>query len=73
MLEVAMLGSATAPPPAGKPLRNEALPTSPPVGVAEGALVCARVVALTPSDSRNAMTAARIMPLYIGRLRRGCE
>ncbi|MBV9018326.1 MAG: hypothetical protein JO058_21960 [Alphaproteobacteria bacterium] len=66
VLELAMLGSATAPPEAGKPLRSEALPTSPAVGVAEGAEVCARAVAVTPRDNSKARTRARIMPLYIG-------
>jgi len=59
--EFATLGGAIAPPEAGKPLRNAALPTLPLVGVADGATVCAAAGAASPSDTRTAKAALRIM------------
>lgn len=58
---LATVGNATAPPEAGNPLRCAALPTSPPVGVAEGAEVCAAAGAASPSKSSKAMVNLRII------------
>jgi hypothetical protein len=63
--EFCTVGKATAPPPAGNPLRSVALPTPPVVGVA----VCARAVETRPMDSRKANPALRIMAGYIMRQR----
>jgi hypothetical protein len=63
--EFCTVGKATAPPPAGKPLRSVALPTPPVVGVA----VCARAAETRPMDSRKANPALRIMAGYIMRQR----
>jgi hypothetical protein len=65
--EFCKLGSATAPPPPGNPLRSVALPTAPVVGVAEGAAVCASVDETTPIDRKKANPKLRIMPGYIMR------
>ena len=65
--EFGKLGSATAPPPPGNPLRSVALPTAPVVGVAEGAAVCASVDETTPIDRKKANPKLRIMPGYIMR------
>jgi hypothetical protein len=55
------LGNATAPPPAGNPLRCAALPTAPLVGVAEGAVLWAAAAAASAIDSSKANPAVRIM------------
>jgi hypothetical protein len=59
--EFCTLGNATAPPPAGKPLRRAALPTAPVVGVAEGAVVCANAGETRPIDRKKANAGMRIM------------
>jgi len=63
--EFCTLGSATAPPPAGNPLRSVALPTVPVVAVA----VCATAVETKLSDRRRANPALRFMGGYIMRQR----
>jgi hypothetical protein len=55
--EFCTLGNAAAPPPAGNPLRNVALPTPPPVGAA----VCARADETRPIDRKRANPELRIM------------
>ena len=59
--EFCTLGNATAPPPAGKPLRRAALPTAPVVGVAEGAVVCASAGETRLIDRKKANAGMRIM------------
>ena len=55
--ELCTLGSATAPPPAGSPLRSVALPTFPVVGVA----LCARAVETSPNHRKKANPQLRII------------
>jgi hypothetical protein len=55
--EFCTLGSATTPPPAGKPLLSVALPTFPVVGVA----LCAGAVETRPIDRKRANPELRIM------------
>jgi len=56
--EFEIVGSATAPPVVGKPLRVEALPTAPFVEVA----VCAAAGMAMPSSRAMARSDARVMP-----------
>jgi hypothetical protein len=62
VLELPITGRATAPPAAGKPLRWAALPTAPVVGVALGAVVCAKTAAANAVHTEKAIPAKRIMP-----------
>jgi hypothetical protein len=55
--EFCTLGNATAPPPAGNPLRSVALPTPPLVGAA----VCASADETRPIDRKKANPELRIM------------
>jgi hypothetical protein len=63
--EFCTLGRATAPPPAGNPLRKVALPTPPVPGEPDGVAFWGRAVETMPIDRRRAKPEARIMAGYI--------